>query len=596
MRINPLLSRLTMLLTLPFAATTAMSAPDPAPYMPYEQRELLLSTLWTQCAPEYQLLALAAFKQAQEKLSAAVQTPGSAAPEQQNAASLPAKLAVIVDLDETMLDNSAYQAHLVGSGLPYDHAHSWLAWIAKQEAKAVPGAVAFSQFLEKNNIAIFYVSNRSCGDVPDCTARADTMKNMKALGFARASEQSAFLLKGEKPAWSDDKTTRRAELANEYRIIMLLGDDLRDFLPGDQADKLASGDTKVAEFAQTMLGSRWFLLPNPMYGSWLRRAAPGGLAAMYQGLSPVDLGSAARQNLTLATWNLEWMMTPQTYAQLKPGCTQEQPKTKDRAFPCTTGRPPVPARSQADYDAMSQVAATISADVIGLQEVDGAEAARLVFRDGWQLDCFVNRQHPQKVGFAVRNGVVYRCNHELTGLDADGASRAGADITLYPQTPNEVRLLAVHLKSSCTKEPLLEPTKDACIALRHQLPVLAAWVDARAAEGVPYAILGDFNRLLEQDAATPIGPDPSAPNAVFNALSDGKPAGARLVRATEINPDGDCSTLRKFQHPDGSIDNILVSTQLLANRTMRVSRIKYSEAMADTRKLSDHCPLIAEIK
>jgi hypothetical protein len=90
--------------------------------------------------------------------------------------------------------------------------------------------------------------------------------------------------------------------------------------------------------------------------------------------------------------------------------------SNDRAFPCTKGKPSVPERGQADYDAMAQVASRMSVDAVSLQEVDGPEAARLLFRVGWQLDCFINRQHPQKVGFAIRDGVPYRCNHDLSGL------------------------------------------------------------------------------------------------------------------------------------------------------------------------------------
>jgi hypothetical protein len=151
-------------------------------------------------------------------------------------------------------------------------------------------------------------------------------------------------------------------------------------------------------------------------------------------------------------------MTPQTHAELSARCQRQQPRSHERALPCTPGRKPPPARTQADLDALARTAQALHTprhvDVVALQEVDGPDAARQVFRQGWKLDCFERRAHPQKVGFAIREGVPYRCNSELSDLDVDGGSRAGADLTLYPGTAREVRLLNVHLKSGCFRGDL----------------------------------------------------------------------------------------------------------------------------------------------
>jgi len=567
---------------------------------PEAQRELLLSTLWYQRAPEFQLLARSTFKHAEQQLPAALHSQGSAALEQRgqtDMASLPA--AVIVDLDETMLDNSAYQAYLVSEHRPFDYEQSWGKWLALRQAKAVPGAVAFSNRVVQSGATIFYVSNRSCGSDPDCKNLDHTMANMAQLGFARATDKSAFLLKKMKADWSDEKSGRRAEIAKTYRIVMLLGDNLHDFLPADQAQKMLAGDPALQEFSSDMLGLRWFVLPNPMYGSWLdsltKTAEPVPvLQKLYSALAPVNFIDV-KKPLTLATWNLEWLMTPQSYQQMKPHCVPYQPKSDQRSFPCDSAKGSVPARTQDDYNALVDVAGHIKADVVALQEVDGQDAAKLVFREGWRADCFISRQHPQKVGFAIRAGVPYRCNPEFAALDADGASRAGADITLYPQTASEVRLLAVHLKSGCFTGSLASSVKNSpCPALRTQVPLLAGWVDARAQEGVAYAILGDFNRRLELDAALPAGPDPAHPIAVFQAISDGKPVGATLKRATEEQDDSKCS--KSDSHPPGSIDNILVSTQLLGAGKLTTSRVMYDEKIAAARKLSDHCPMVVKVR
>ena len=132
--------------------------------------------------------------------------------------------------------------------------------------------------------------------------------------------------------------------------------------------------------------------------------------------------------LGLATWNLEWLMTPAEHHRLASRCTARQPGSDERALPCTPGRPPPPRRSQADLDALSLTAQALhnehQVDVVALQETDGPEAASQVFRQGWRLDCFVDRAHPQKVGFAIRDGVPYRCNGDLGALDIDGHTRA----------------------------------------------------------------------------------------------------------------------------------------------------------------------------
>ena len=204
--------------------------------------------------------------------------------------------------------------------------------------------------------------------------------------------------------------------------------------------------------------------------------------------------------LSLATWNLEWLMTPQTQAELSARCQRQQPRSHERALPCSPGRTPPPARTQADLDALARTAqalhTTRRVDVVALQEVDGPEAARQVFRQGWKLDCFERRAHPQKVGFAIREGVPYRCNSELSDLDVDGSSRAGADLTLYPGTAREVRLLNVHLKSGCFRGDL-DRAFSPCRGLQRQAPVVEAWIDQRVREGVAFAVLGDFNRHLD---------------------------------------------------------------------------------------------------
>lgn len=297
-------------------------------------------------------------------------------------------------------------------------------------------------------------------------------------------------------------------------------------------------------------------------------------------------------DLRLATWNMEWLLTPASRADLGRNCTTRQPRSDQRSLPCTPGRTPPPTRTAADFDALARTADQLrdraQADVVALQEVDGAPAARQVFRQGWALDCFVQRAHPQSVGFAIREGVPYRCNGDLNALDVDGSSRAGADITIYPGTPREVRLLSIHLKSGCFNGRL-DRTFAPCERLRQQVPVLERWVDQRVKEGVGFALLGDFNRHLDKDARYPAGPDESAPLNLFNALSDDSPPGAVLMRATEGADSQPCDA---DDHHKQYIDDILVSAQLANRASQRqFSRLPYAPEDRG-RMLSDHCPVV----
>lgn len=573
------------------AAALAVSLPLAAGAAPpVEQRELLAGVLWLQQAPEARLATLAVFRNATEMLKKAIAAPGSAAVEQRGAASAGLPPAVVVDIDETMLDNSPFEAYLVREGAQFDEG-SWARWLGLRRAAAVPGALDFARAVDKAGARIFYISNRECfaGETP-CRAKADTMANMQALGFPRADEPDAFLLKGERPEWRSDKTSRRQLVAANHRIVMLVGDDMRDFLSPAQAHALHARDRELARLAEAETGRRWFVVPNPMYGSWMERL--GTLDGQYAALDSAALPAAER--LALATWNLEWLMTPATHDELAARCTPGSPPSHVRAIPCGGNGPPIPRRTAADFDALAGVAQRIPADVVALQEVDGPEAAAAVFRDGWQLACFTSRAHPQKVGFAVRAGIAFACNPELAELDVDGAARSGADITLYPGTARAVRLLAVHLKSGCFAGSLADaPSATPCGVLRRQVPVLERWIDARAAERARFAVLGDFNRRLELDAVLPAGPDEARPEALFQAVSDGEPAGAVLLRATAGQAHVRCSPLDR--HPPAAIDNILVSRSLAALGHLAYARITFDHATAARHRLSDHCPAVLTI-
>src|SRR6218665_2548095 len=163
---------------------------------------------------------------------------------------------------------------MVKRGVAYDEP-SWQRWMALEQAAAVPGALEFTQRAARRGIAVFYVSNRECGpagEADPCPAKRHTLANLARLGFPRADDPTALLLKHEKPDWGSDKSSRRQLIARTHRIVMLFGDDLRDFLPVAAAEQLLAGEAGP-ELRQRLsqFGRRWFMLPNPMYGSWEQR-------------------------------------------------------------------------------------------------------------------------------------------------------------------------------------------------------------------------------------------------------------------------------------------------------------------------------------
>jgi 5'-nucleotidase (lipoprotein e(P4) family) len=238
---------------------------------PIVAREQMNATLWMQRAAEYRLLAGQSWQMAQEKLASTLIAPGTAALEQitQPAEALAAlPTAIIVDLDETVLDNTAYQARNILQGRDYDES-SWQAWMQEAAAPAVPGAKEFLQAAARAGHRIIYLTNRRCLPAPSaasdpCPAETWTLANLAKLGLPQAEDRESLLMRGERAEWAgSDKSLRRAYVAKRYRIIALFGDDLHDFVP--RAEFAARESALTPWF-----GERWFVLPNPMYGSWDR--------------------------------------------------------------------------------------------------------------------------------------------------------------------------------------------------------------------------------------------------------------------------------------------------------------------------------------
>ena len=182
----------------------------------------------------------------------------SAAVEQDDVDPLPGRPAIIIDIDETVLDNSPFQAWLVQEGRSFS-APVWREWAELAKAEAVPGALDFLTRVDEAGVEIFYVTNRRE------SLEAATRANLDALGFPLSESGDHVLTRGEN-GWTGDKTARRQHVADSHRILMLLGDDLNDFT----AARIPNPESR-RELSRQFLnrfGRQWFLLPNPMTGTW----------------------------------------------------------------------------------------------------------------------------------------------------------------------------------------------------------------------------------------------------------------------------------------------------------------------------------------
>jgi acid phosphatase len=228
-----------------------------------DTHEGLDAVLWMQTAAEYRALATAIYAHAGDILEGALQDRSwTAALEQTGGyASLPP--AVILDLDETVFDNSAFQGQLVRDRRAYTE-DAWREWVRLRRAAAVPGAEEFIRRAQRLDVAVFFVSNRAATD------EDDTIANLRTLGIETTRE--ALLSPGEN-GWTSDKAARREVIARSHRVLMLVGDDLGDFVPVaglSIPERAALVDRYTARWLE-----RWVLVPNPSYGSWSRALTPG---------------------------------------------------------------------------------------------------------------------------------------------------------------------------------------------------------------------------------------------------------------------------------------------------------------------------------
>ena len=246
-------------------APAAAPAPQPVASEPaVPAHDNLNATAWVQSSVEARMAHRQAWRSAERLLDAAIADASwdALSPTDRIAPVAGLPPAVIVDVDETVLDNSPYQVRLIREDGRFEDA-TWNAWVDEARATAVAGAPEFAQAAAKRGITMIYLTNR------EHAKSAVTRRNLEAVGFPPAAESQFLGLGVETPGCvpkGSDKCCRRQFVAQRYRVLMQFGDQLGDFVSvSDNA--LEARATQLQGF-DAWVGQRWFMLANPSYGSW----------------------------------------------------------------------------------------------------------------------------------------------------------------------------------------------------------------------------------------------------------------------------------------------------------------------------------------
>jgi acid phosphatase len=229
------------------------------------------AVLWTQSAAEYHATAIQTYKAAERQLFIALKDPNwTAAVEQAPGDFDKLPPAVILDLDETVIDNSPMQARLIKEKKTFNDVE-WSRWVKESRSGLVPGAMDFLKVAHGAGVAIFYVTNRQCDPA---SASDPTVLNLKQLGLPFAP------LRLFCRADISDKSPRRSKIAGAHRVLLIVGDDFNDFYSVPQSQMTIEGRLAAVRAHDRWWGDRWFMLPNPMYGNWERTLGPQKLNAL----------------------------------------------------------------------------------------------------------------------------------------------------------------------------------------------------------------------------------------------------------------------------------------------------------------------------
>ena len=241
----------------------------------------IMSVLYQQTAAERLAGSLQTFRSAKQALDNALADPSwSALPGQDIQGKKPA---IIVDVDETVLDNTAYEARMILDGTKYPE--GWVSWGKEASATEVPGAKDFLNYAAAKGITIFYVTNRVA------ELKEATKENLTKLGIHWDQTRETVLMRGENN-WDSDKGPRRTLVGNEYRILLMAGDNLGDFVDAKDNNLSPSNRANIVKDYADYWGVKWFMLQNIAYGDW-----EGALYDFDYSLSPDEVHNTRLKSL-----------------------------------------------------------------------------------------------------------------------------------------------------------------------------------------------------------------------------------------------------------------------------------------------------------
>ena len=241
----------------------------------------LMSVLYQQTAAERLAGSFQTFRSAKQALdNALADSSWSALPGQDVQDKRPA---IIVDVDETVLDNTAYEARMILDGTKYPE--GWVNWGKEAVATEVPGAKDFLNYADSKGVTIFYVTNRVI------ELKESTKKNLTKLDIPLDQDIDTVLMRGENN-WDSNKGPRRELIGEKYRVLLMVGDNLGDFVDAKDNNLSPEKRKEIVRAYSDYWGVKWFMIQNIAYGDW-----EGALYNFDYSLSPDEVNNARLENL-----------------------------------------------------------------------------------------------------------------------------------------------------------------------------------------------------------------------------------------------------------------------------------------------------------
>jgi len=212
----------------------------------FNQKQGLNAVLWHQTSAEYKALCFQAYNLAKVQLDHKLE---------QHAYPYDLPPAIVMDLDETVIDNSYFNAQLIKDNRTFSKA-AWKEWSDKVSATAVPGAIEFIKYAKEKGVTVIFISNRRTNELQN------TKLNLEKLGLDNLDTNNFYFRVEE-----GSKKARREEVSKNHEIVMLFGDNLADFTELFDKKSVEKRNELVTDL-QAKFGDAFIILPNALYGEW----------------------------------------------------------------------------------------------------------------------------------------------------------------------------------------------------------------------------------------------------------------------------------------------------------------------------------------